>query len=481
MTKRLITLSAALALLAAACGSQIDTVADVGTDAGATDTAGPTSAGTGTSDTAGTGTGAETDGDGPPAEVDLMDGWFGDMEVPCGPTPEGMTLTGGQDLGVTADAVELAIIADVEGPRPGVNKEALDGTNAFTDWCNSLGGVNGRQLKLTHLDSKILEFAPRAEEACSFAFATVGTAVVIDDVGAQTLVDCDMVSVPAYTVSDKFALSDRMVQSNPNPPDTYLVLSLRRVAEENPEAVKHAAILTAGLPSLQMQRDRQQAGAEALGWEFVYTAEHAITEQNWGAFVADMKAKGVEAVIHVAEPSETNNMLREMVKQGIDLQEMIFVFNPNYYDAEYLELAGDLAAGQILDMSYVPFEEAEENPAADEFVEILQEFGGFEPSLIAVQAFSSALLFADALQAIGDDVTREALLTQLETEDDWTAGGITGSQDPGANTRSPCAISLRINDTGTGYERAFPDEGFDCDPANVVAVPGDFSGASAGG
>ena len=481
---------AALALLAAACGSREDTAEgdtqiESETDPGTTQatTSDPTTSETGGGETDGseTGGGETGDADGPPDEVDLTDGWFGDLEVPCGPTPEGMTLTGGQDQGVTAEAVEIAVIADVEGPRPGLNKEGLDGTTAFVDWCNSLGGVNGRTLNLTFLDSKLLEYPPRAEEACGFAFAVVGTSVVLDDVGAQILVDCNAVHVPAYTVSDKAALADRMVQSNPNPTDTAMALSGRLLAEQDPEGVKKAAILTGDVPTTKQQRDRMQESFEFFGWEFIYSEEHAVNEQNWGPFVADMKDADVEYVLHVTEPAETSNLLREMVKQGVDLDEVTFVHNPNYFDAEYLELAGENARGQILDMSYVPFGESADYPAAEEYVRILEEFGGYQPSLLSVQAFSSSLLFADALEKLGDDLTRDALLAELEAVDSWTAGGITGEQDPGANVRSPCAVSLRINDTGTGYERIFPEEGFDCTPENVVPVSGDFMGATAGG
>lgn len=490
MTKRFIGLLAALALITAACGSRVDSAASdsqqqVETDPGTTAStpAEPT-----TSDTGSGTTGAETDGsesgdpDGPPTEVDLTDGWFGDLPVPCGSTPEGVTLTDGQDQGVSAEAVEIAIIADVDGPRPGLNKEGLDGTTAFVDWCNSLGGVNGRKLNLTFLDSKLFEYPQRADEACGFAFAVVGTSVVLDDVGAQTLVDCDMAHVPGYTVSDKAALADRMYQSNPNPTDTAMTLTARLLAEEDPEGVKQAAILTGAIPTTQQQRDRQQESFEAHGWEFIYSADHAINEQNWGPFVSEMKEKGVKYVLHVVEPAETSNLLREMVKQGVDLDEVTFVHNPNFYDAEYLEFAGENARGQRLDMSYTPFEEADQHPAAEEYVTILEEFGGFQPSLLSVQAFSSSLLFAHALQQLGDDVSRDALLEELAAVQDWTAGGITGEQDPGVNVRSPCAVSLRINDTGTGYERVWPeDDGFDCTPENVQSVSGDFTGATAGG
>ena len=486
MSKRVIGMLAALALVAAACGSRVDdaeggTQTEVAADPGTTENTGsePATSETAGSDTAGS---ESSDAEEPPTEVDLMDGWFGDLPVPCGPTPEGMTLTGGQDQGVSAEAVEIAVIADVQGPRPGLNKEGLDGTTAFVDWCNELGGVNGRTLNLTFLDSELLQFPARAEEACGFAFAVVGTSAVLDDVGAQTLVDCDMVHVPGYTVSDKAALADRMVQSNPNPTDTAMALSGRLLAEQDPEGVKKAAILTGDFPTTKQQRDRMRESFEHFGWEFVYSAEHAVNEQNWGPFVADMKDADVEYILHVTEPAETSNLLREMVKQGMDLDEVTFVHNPNYYDSEYLELAGENARGQILDMSYIPFEESADYPAAEEFVQILDEYGGYEPSLLAVQAFSSSLLFAVALENLGDDVTREALLAELESVHSWTAGGITGDQDPGANVRSPCAVSLRINDTGTGYERVFPeDEGFDCTPENVVALSGDFMGATAGG
>ena len=66
----------------------------------------------------------------------------------------------------------------------------IDGSvDAFVEFCNSLGGINGRKLVLRHYDSKILNEGDAMKQACDDdIFALVGSGSVQDDQGAVTMV-----------------------------------------------------------------------------------------------------------------------------------------------------------------------------------------------------------------------------------------------------------------------------------------------------
>ena len=55
---------------------------------------------------------------------------------------------------MTADKITLANVSLLTGPVPGLFKGAKDGTQAFFDYQNSLGGVCGRKLVLDPRDDK---------------------------------------------------------------------------------------------------------------------------------------------------------------------------------------------------------------------------------------------------------------------------------------------------------------------------------------
>ena len=61
--------------------------------------------------------------------------------------------TSGSSPGVTADSVTVGQVDDLSSPIPGLFKGAEDGTKAYFAYINSLGGVNGRMIKLDAEDS----------------------------------------------------------------------------------------------------------------------------------------------------------------------------------------------------------------------------------------------------------------------------------------------------------------------------------------
>src|SRR5690606_9254449 len=121
------------ALVAAGCGRDEDDP-ETGSDA--------------TTTTAGGGTGETT---APPAEGgSLLDqGGFGDIETVC----QDGDASGATDIGVTDDSIQVGVFTDKGfASRPGLNEEMYDAAVAFADWCNSHGGILGRELVIADRD-----------------------------------------------------------------------------------------------------------------------------------------------------------------------------------------------------------------------------------------------------------------------------------------------------------------------------------------
>lgn len=468
MKNRCAALLCALALVATACGSRLsdqELATGGGTGGGAAATE---PAGSGTS-----GAGISTEG----AEGPMV----GTLAVPCGegdeapgPVPEGET-------GVSQDEIKIAVVSDRAGqikvPTAGIEESM----QAFVDWCNGFGGINGRQLALTKIDSKLFSHLEATEEACNAGvWAIVGSGSVSDNQGAQAMVDCGLVEVPAYTATTAKADSDRMVQPLPNPSSTFNSAPAVYQVENHPEAVKKAALLWGGIDTARSQADRIREAYEQAGFEFVYEKETEVIQESYAAEAKAMKDAGVQYVNFVNSTAEAVKLLKDIETQQVDPE--VIEYGQQYYDPQLLE-AGSAAEGVMVQLNTVPFEETEDSPALQAYLDAYDQVGSkIEPTSLGVQAWSAGLLFATAAKTLGDDLTRENLLAALQDIHEWDGGGLHGTSDPGANKGAPCLVFTQVVDGE--FQRLYPEDAttFDCNPDYAMALEGDYGeGAKASG
>ncbi|MDZ7733322.1 MAG: ABC transporter substrate-binding protein [Acidimicrobiia bacterium] len=457
---RILAVLAAVGLLTVSCGSRVDT-----------DEAGDQSFG---------GEAPESDGGGgevAEGEVSLEDDLFGTLESPCGPTPDDMELTDPGVQGVTADSITVATIADPGGPVPGLNQGIFDSMDAFADWCNDQGGINGRELIVEQLDAAILQYRERVLEACDFAFALVGGGGTLDQLGAQEAVDCGLVDVAGFTVSPQKAESDRLYQPQPNPISEYLVGAAQWMYEQDPDAAQYGASLYTNVETTETQQRKHQEAYESVGFDFVYDSAVNINEVNWAPTVVAMRDAGVEYLTLTSSYEEGVNLLKAMSEQGFD---PTFVdFEANFYNPEFPPAAGGAAEGAYVRITIWPFEDADQNPATQEYLQALRATNGddTEPELLGAQSFSAGLMFATAMKELGDDISREALLEELSTITEWDGGGLHGTSNPAENKSAGCFVLMEV--VGDGFERVHPDEGLDCSEDNLDPVEGDYGAGAA--
>lgn len=484
---RFVAVLTALALVAAACGKDREESADTtspSTTAAAVvttpeETTPPTDGGevttpaTEVTDTVDTAT-VETEAvDTTTAETVPELPMFGDAPFPCGSATDANT-DDGSEVGVTADSVRIATGDDAGyAGSPGLNKQITDAVKALVGACNDLGGINGRQITLDYYDAKLFEVGPAIQTACdSGTFFLVGEGWAFDSNQEEIRLGCGLPAVPAYTVSAAFAHGKDVFQGLPNPADETPAGVFAQTTELLGDAVKNVGAFVAGYAATQETRDKFVAAAPAFGWEFASTTlEYNVTgEADWTPLVKQLQDAGATAVAWSGSCLPNLQLFAQSaVANGLDVP---IITDANHYEAKCAAANTDGALDNLyMRMAFIPFEEADVNPATQDYLDIVQGAGG-EISLLGAQATSSFLLWATAASSCGTTLTRACTLEALAGTTSWTGHGLHAETNPGGNHPPSCNIVMHLQ--GTEYVRVAPEERgtFECDPSWVAAVSG---------
>ncbi len=453
---RLVAVVAVLALVAVACGRSDDAATD----------------GDGTTAPDGATTAPSTSDTGPGR------GEFGDLGKVCGPAPEGATLEA-TDVGVTADSIQVGTVSDPGfSGRPGLNQEIFDSAEAFTAWCNDAGGINGRKLELRERDAKLTEHQARMIEACDEGdFMLVGGLGVFDDQGQVERLACGLPAIGSAT-NPPAVDADLLVSPMPNNLASFPVGELRWLQEEFPDATKKIGILTAGVAVTMTASERMQEAMAALGWEIVYSEKYnAAGEASWRGFAEGMKSAGVRGVIWVADPGNLAALLKSM--DEIEFHPDFVRTGGNAYDPLLLSEAGAAADNVYMATTHYPYLDpavALQNPATQQYLDIVDEFDpGGKIASLGVTGFSGWLLFAQAANSCGADLTRDCVWAAASALEEWSGGGLHARQDVAGDVASECFAEIAAVQGEFEIVDIDPNEGvFRCDPDNVIELHGDY-------
>ena len=435
-------------------------------------------------------TGDETSDDSSPSGGG--EGTFGDMESPCGEadpdTAEPSSSDPAETQGLAEGTIQVGTVADpgFEG-RPGLNQEMFDAGQAFVEWCNEQGGINGRTIELTEYDAAISQYQQRLSEACGSEFAMVGGGAVSDNLWETTGQACDLVDVAGFAVTpEKAGVSgpdvveeSRTLQPIPNPANEFAVGIQRFLAEEFPDATSRTGMLYGDLQTLVTQRDRQVEAMEQVGYEFVQeTSYNILGEANWAPFASSLRDDDVAYLAFVGEGENMANLQLAMADLGFEPE--VTQVEANLYDPNYLEGAGDAAEGTFVRLALWPFEEAADNPATQQYVDLIEARDG-KVAALGAQSFSAWLLFAQLAGEcdVDGELTRSCILERGSEVSDWTGGGLHAAANPGENSGPNCFIAMQVQDGAfVRYEPAEVDGGdggFNCGEDNIADLTGDFA------
>ena len=85
------------------------------------------------------------------------------------------------ERGVSSKTIHVAVFNDASNTaEPGLDKEFLQQADAFADWCNASGGINGRHIVVDDRDGALFNAAQVTAQACQSDFMAVGGGLVLD-------------------------------------------------------------------------------------------------------------------------------------------------------------------------------------------------------------------------------------------------------------------------------------------------------------
>jgi ABC-type branched-subunit amino acid transport system substrate-binding protein len=371
---------------------------------------------------------------------------------------------GATATGVTATTITVGNIASISGVAPGLTQSAQQATEAWAAYVNSTGGICGRQIKVQPFDDgndSGTNYSD-AQQACSADFAMVGNASGFDDGSAQAVGACsipdmaaEISTAAAGTTADIFGASPGNAHYWSLGPANYLKATY-------PNAITKAAMIYLNVSATQSQAAHEVAAYESVGFKYVYNQSTTPTNSNYAANVQAMQSAGAQYVTEYSDASSAERLLQSMQQANYAPQVVDWFseeYSPQFAQQTSPESNGDLVLMSATDA----YEEASSNPGMQLMESWLGRVApGYHQDIFAILAWSAGLAFEQALKAVGPDLTRPAIITQLQGITNWTGGGITPPVNIGGKIPSKCFAYFKIENGA--FSRVYPTapNTFDC-------------------
>jgi len=447
-----VSLLAAVALGAAACGSK-----------------GGSSAATGGS-TGGSTSGASESGGSIPTSV---------AAFPSYPKPSAGNGGSNGQIGLTSTSIAVGSpIAAGDGVSNAQIGTTL-GAQAYYAMVNASGGIYGRKLNLTEMNTTFdpgvglgvfTKYIPQM-------FALNGTQSNVDAV-AFNMTKSSGIPWVGEAFDPQFYVLPNQVNFQPTLPYGQASNYTYALYKKANPSISKVAIIWVNTSGIQPFVNSDVAGWKSVGVDTVYNVGISGTVANLTPYVIQARAKGANVVDAFAEDiTEAGRLAQAMQQQG---------FNPtlktNYaiYDASWHQLAGSGAAGWQTTPTYDSLPFLDDNAlnataGGKEFLYWVNKTASSQPlDVFTVEGWVQAALFVQGLIKAGPNLTRANLLTSLKAIRNFDADGLIANQpDPTAKGTLPATGCSNVQEsTATGYEQVLPTSGsFSCVPQTVYSYP----------
>jgi ABC-type branched-subunit amino acid transport system substrate-binding protein len=415
-------------------------------------------------------------------------GQFGTMNAPvCGPsagasaTASGASsASGAQAQGVTDTSIQVGVLGDANNTIvPGVDKELYDASNAFAQWCNAAGGINGRKLEITIRDAGITQARERMTDACAQDFAVVGGGLALDGAAVDTRVQCGLIDFPGFVNDVAARQAPLQVVAVPAYKDRVDVTRFKQIAAAFPSSIDHfGTLLNAALKGSGRGYIAEMTDAlQPLGYTYVYTGEFpgppAVVD-NWRPYVEEMKSKGVKILDIYSSPEIVAPI--EQAMRDVGYYPDVIILPANNYSPSLLQ-AGDALKNTYVGVYNHPFEDAANNAAVKQFLDIMHQYApAYSKAELGVNSFSAWLLFAQSVRDCGAELTRDCVVSKGLANKSWDGGGLTAPFEVDThNTPSPVFCGAIVDATTQGFaldtKLSSANQGiYNCASANSVPV-----------
>lgn len=330
--------------------------------------------------------------------------------------------------GVTADAVNFSMLATKTNNPTGacIYDCFAQGIEAYFAFRNSEGGVHGRQLKLTSkIDDQLGQNQQSALQiiTANDTFGTFSAAQLPTGWG-----DLAKAGIPQYV----WAIQPAAMVGHDDIWGNAGITCLECTARYYPYGAKivgatHIAAMGYGVSDsskrcAQSVRDSIELYAPETGQQVVYFNDALAfgLPNGIGPEVSAMKRAGVDMIVSCFDLNGQKTLAQELQRQGLP---DVKILHPNTYDEKFVREADGLFEGDIVQVSFRPFQADPADSGLADFQKWMSETGA-EISEVAMIGWINADIAYQGILAAGPSFTRQSVIDATNKITDFTAGGL---------------------------------------------------------
>lgn len=333
------------------------------------------------------------------------------------------------EVGVTDTEIRVGQFAAQTGPAAELGKRMQLGMLAHFNAVNAAGGISGRKLTLVSRDDG---YEPEKAIAAVKAlieedkvFALVGS------VGTPT----NLAAVPAINAAGIPLIGPFTgAQALREPLNRNLFHVRASYFDETERIVQHLTTLGISKIAVFYQNDSYgKAGLEgmirALTKRNLKPAASVTVERNSVDVAASLAAilkTAPEAVVQISAYKSCAALIRQAKAKGYGGQ----FFNVSFVGSKALaDELGDVGAGVTISQ-VVPFPYIASSPIVREYQQRMTEAGHKDFDFSSMEGFLAAKVFTEGLRRAGKALTRDSLVTALESIREYNMGGFYVNYSP---------------------------------------------------
>jgi branched-chain amino acid transport system substrate-binding protein len=326
----------------------------------------------------------------------------------------------------------------------GLFKGALVGTEAYADYVNSTGGVNGRKIIVDSADD---QFSGSGNKQAT-----------------QNAITRDFALVGGFSLQDSFG--GALLAAKPSMPDVSVVLDMKTNKLPNvfsavplnggwetgpllyfkkkfPKTIKAVGTITSNTPSALADWVGEKYALEQTGYKVVYDPSIPVTQTDFTQNVIAMKNAGVKILFVDQLPQiYASALLKDLQQQNFH---PVVVLGAASYSNSLVANSGGASAvnGSYLDQNTSLYlgGDAKVIPAVALFNKwVAKASPGFHADLFTLYGWLSAELFSQALKNAGKNPSRGSLLQALSKITSFSGNNIVAPANPAAKTVGSCYL-----------------------------------------
>jgi ABC-type branched-subunit amino acid transport system substrate-binding protein len=326
------------------------------------------------------------------------------------------------ESGITSNSILLGQSAPLSGPADELGKGMRDGAQAYFDHVNAKGGIHGRKIVLKTLDDGYE--ADRAAANTKQLIERDDAFALFGYVGTPT----SNASIPAVTKAQiPFFAPFTGAESLRMPLHRNIFHIRASYFQETEKIVEHMTTLSIKRIAVFYQDDAYgKAGLEGVtralkkrGIEVIGLGTVERNSVDVASAVQKIKQSEPQAIVMVSAYKSCAAFIKAMLAEG---KRPLF-WNISFVGSRALaaELGSHASGVHISQVMPAPWDDI--NPVVKEYRALYMQKGNRDWDYVSMEGFIAAKVFVEALRRTGRDLTRENLISAIESMTAYDAGG----------------------------------------------------------